>query len=501
MAEAMYPEQERVCRRRRLMYKQTVPEGVFGGFVPRDAGMDVVACGAEGSHAPLLAFPVLPEAIPEMQVPGPVVDVPVGRVHEQRRMEFSRATYNRVYGRIARWVSAQQNEKHVDTWVRYKLRRPVGQCVNADQKNLLQAFLRAQVGLGEEDRQFVQHILEGAKRQDPVMNLKQNWQRLGTKMFTHNGSWGLAPAEAYVTTSGDMNADAVATVVKTSVWFAHLKEAFEKFVIALCSHLNIREWAWSAEICPSGLKAVPPSCRVHIHVAVRGLTEQFRQYAGACFGGTYGFAVPCPVAHGSGTQRGYQAFMYVQARKIGQIASGGSVDMFSDYSIQPDWVLLLLQSGKIDIQEARRLAVRVVRNLPQVLTILDAVEREQNEARLLMHVSSVQKALAAQRFPFKILPEVVAWSADFTKLRSRYKFLVLDGPSQAGKSEYARSLAAPGCAFFVDCGKASEPDLRSFVPLTHEVIVMDEATPAFVVANKRVFSGTSGLGAVGTESH
>ena len=175
MAEAMYPEQERVCRRRRLMYKQTVPEGVFGGFVPRDAGMDVAACGAEGSHAPLLAFPVLPEAIPEMQVPGPLVDVPVGRVHEQRRMEFSRATYNRVYGRIARWVSAQQNEKHVDTWARYKLRRPVGQCVNADQKNLLQAFLRAQVGLGEEDRQFVQHILEGAKRQDPVMNLKQNW--------------------------------------------------------------------------------------------------------------------------------------------------------------------------------------------------------------------------------------------------------------------------------------------------------------------------------------
>ena len=64
---------------------------------------------------------------------------------------------------------------------------------------------------------------------------------------------------------------------------------------------------------------------------------------------------------------------------------------------------------------------------------------------------------------------------------------MLDGPSQAGKSEYARSLAKPGCALFVDCGKASEPDLRSFVPLMHEVIVMDEATPAFVLANRRVF--------------
>lgn len=69
------------------------------------------------------------------------------------------------------------------------------------------------------------------------------------------------------------------------------------------------------------------------------------------------------------TQRGYQAFLYVQARKIGQLDSGGSVEMCSDYVIQPDWVLLLLQSGKIDISEARRLAICAVRILPQIWTI------------------------------------------------------------------------------------------------------------------------------------
>ena len=122
--------------------------------------------------------------------------------------------------------------------------------------------------------------------------------------------------------------------------------------------------------------------------------------------------------------------------------------MFLDYAIQPDWILFLLQSGKIPVAEARRLAVCVVRNLPQMLTTLEAVERARMEEQLEQHVLAVQSALAAQRFPFRVLPEVVAWNAEFSHLRARYTFLVLDGPSQTGKSEFARSLAPPGCAFF-----------------------------------------------------
>ena len=487
MTDATYPQEERVSQRRRLRYKQTVPELVFAGDIPLEVAMDEAPTSAEGSHAPSEARAVLPVMIPDMPVRGHGLDVPEVRLPMQRVTGFPRAVYNRVYGRMGRWVHAQQNQQYVETWDRHKLRRAIGESVNADQRKLIEAFLRAHVHLGEEERRFLEQIMSGVTRQMPGCVMAQQWKRFDTKLFTHNGPWGLVPASAYVVNAGDLNVHVVAQALQVSAWFAQLRDAFVKFVSARCSEVNIKEWVWSAEICPSGIRAVPAVCRVHFHVAVRGVMQQFRQYAEAHFRGTCGFAVPCPVAHGSCTQRGYQAFLYVQARKIGQIASGGSVDMCSDYAIQPDWVLLLLQSGKIDLPEARRLAIRAVRNLPQVWSILDAVEREQNEARLQLHVSSVQKALAAERFPFKILPEVVAWNAGFTKLRSRYKFLVLDGPSQAGKSEYARSLASPGCAFFVDCGKASEPDLRSFVPLTHEVIVMDEATPAFVVANKRVF--------------
>ena len=228
-------------------------------------------------------------------------------------------------------------------------------------------------------------------------------------------------------------------------------------------------------------------CRVHFHVAVRGSAQQLQAYADTSFNGTHGYVARSLMGHEGSGSRGYQAFLYVQAQKIGQIACGGNVSMFDDYAVQPDWVMLLLQSGKIHVQEARRLALRVVRNLPQVLSILETMEGDQMETRLQQHVCAVQQALAEQQYPFKVLPQVVAWTHEFSKLRARYKFLVLDGPSQAGKSEYARSLAKPGCAFFVDCGNASEPDLRGFVPLKHELIVMDEASPAFVLANRRVF--------------
>ena len=70
--------------------------------------------------------------------------------------------------------------------------------------------------------------------------------------------------------------------------------------------------------------------------------------------------------------------------------------MFEDYVVQPDWVILL-QSGKIHVAEARRLAVRVVRNLPQALTILETMEREHMEARLQQHVCAVQQELAVQQ--------------------------------------------------------------------------------------------------------
>ena len=92
--------------------------------------------------------------------------------------------------------------------------------------------MRARVALGGEERQFLAHIMEGAKRQVPGPVVSQHWKRFDTKMFTHNGPWGLVPAAVHGVNAIDMNIDVVTEAVQVSAWFVHLRDAFVHFVTA-----------------------------------------------------------------------------------------------------------------------------------------------------------------------------------------------------------------------------------------------------------------------------
>lgn len=141
----------------------------------------------------------------------------------------------------------------------------------------------------------------------------------------HTGTWGLAPAIAHVVREGDITPEAVMIAVKGTAWFAHMQEAVVEWGIALFAEMGIQEWMWSEEICPSDLEALRAVCCVHTHVVLLGFSQQLRVYAAAACSGTCGFALACPVAHGAGRNRGHGAFLYVQARKIAKVASGGNV--------------------------------------------------------------------------------------------------------------------------------------------------------------------------------
>ena len=165
----------------------------------------------------------------------------------------------------------------------------------------------------------------------------------------------------------------------------------------------------------------------------------------------------------------------------------GTVRMFKDYLVCGDWILQLLQGDKITCAVARSMCVHVVRNLPNLLRTISTFETALAEEELDLHVRSVQAALREQRRPFKFLNVVAEWLTEFDSLQDRYHFLILDGPSRVGKSQYACSLARAGSVCFCDCQGATQPDLRTFRPRQDEVIVMDEAVPALVIRNKRLF--------------
>ena len=103
-------------------------------------------------------------------------------------------------------------------------------------------------------------------------------------------------------------------------------------------------------------------------------------------------------------------------------------------------------------------------------------------------VAAVHKDLRA----FKVYPMVTMWAAQYSTSRSRYGFLVLDGPSCMGKAQFARSLAPTSKGVLeINMVGSAKVDLKLYDPLLHEVLLFDECDPRAVLENKKLFQAGS----------
>ena len=76
----------------------------------------------------------------------------------------------------------------------------------------------------------------------------------------------------------------------------------------------------------------------------------------------------------------------------------------------------------------------------------------------------------------------------FARIRSRYKFLVLQGESCTGKTIWAKWLFGnPELVLEVNYASCPEPDLREFKPLLHKGILFGEANAKMVLRQRKLF--------------
>ena len=69
----------------------------------------------------------------------------------------------------------------------------------------------------------------------------------------------------------------------------------------------------------------------------------------------------------------------------------------------------------------------------------------------------------------------------------RYKFLVLDGPSRIGKSEFAKGLCSdPSKVQLVNCKSCPEPPLKGIHAGNTELLILDEGSPKMIADNRKV---------------
>jgi hypothetical protein len=180
---------------------------------------------------------------------------------------------------------------------------------------------------------------------------------------------------------------------------------------------------------------------------------------------------------------------YLTAPKVGAVFAETTARPFAEFPVNPAWVTLLVQQGKMPPDVGREQLVYTGANLTRRLADYDKWSRE---VRLVQHRaarSDLDAQLASQLRPFRRIPEVDAWWNRYSRgAHDRKPFLVLEGPSRVGKTAFARALSGePNATLELNCANVKALQLTMFQPGVHRVMLWDELAASLVVAEKKVF--------------
>ena len=320
------------------------------------------------------------------------------------------------------------------------------------------------------------------------MRCRGVWVRERVLLLTYNGPWGTG-WEAIM--GGERDPERAAGKLRGHPVILKLAEAFRTRVQNLHTVVqNMLHWAFSVEICPETL-ASGQGTRVHIHLCLcAGLTGVQKLVIHTAEDVAFEDTVPVKSATmGAKISRGNinVAMFYVLVAKIGQVHAEGTCRLHKDLLVNPDWAFNLLQQGKVTIGTVRNVIIHCAKNVPRLLANLEGYELALRERAEDEHMQSMRATVSGAFRPFRRLPEVVLWLATFQRMVCRYKFLVLEGPSQLGKTQFAVSLADPGRTLIIDCSGATEADLRRYRSEAVDAILFDEGKASMVLRSKKLF--------------
>ena len=180
---------------------------------------------------------------------------------------------------------------------------------------------------------------------------------------------------------------------------------------------------------------------------------------------------------------------YLLCPKIGKVFSDSNKRHFKDFPVSGEWIFSMLQSMKMETEDARKELVLVGKGLCMKMTDLEKLVQVRREQKIWARIDAVQKKIAEGSLAFKNYPVVDAWKEQATKPYQRRKqFLVLEGPSGVGKTEFVRGLFGADALLELNCANCSAvPDLRTFNYDLHKVLLFDEAPLTMVLKNRKLF--------------
>ena len=189
-----------------------------------------------------------------------------------------------------------------------------------------------------------------------------------------------------------------------------------------------------------------------------------------------------------------QGHYYLAMPKLGKVMCASSRSPFKGnnaYNVSPEWITQGLQGGKMTYANAKCEYIKCCRNVAHNLPNLEKICLENRQIHLLARASAVKLELEKGRRPSKSYALVDAWLEEGRACRRRYRFLVIEGPSCVGKTQFVLNRFGHDSCIETNCSSTPEPDLRDFDSTKHRAILFDEAPCSLVLRNKKLFQASA----------
>ena len=397
--------------------------------------------------------------------------------------------WRRFLQRYRRWVSQKCEAEAEGEEDKNRIRRQYDlKCMTLEKKlSVLKTFMEERE-IEDSTTAFVLRRFECLidKRKTKFVDARQ-------MLLTFNGEWGLVK-DVEVPAADTMSENALTSAVnqvceqlRTHPGLLKLWEEFSELVHGWKDTLYLASVAFSFELCTHTL-AKERMIRVHAHAFLRnGGKIRINRGSFLSFHGVE----PHRSDQGSGGtvkargSSGNAGLYYLQTPKIGSIFRSGSLEPFKDYLVSGEWIMNLVQAGKMEYHVARDELVRSAKNLPRLLQSLDRWHAEVQRCKLRGRMERVQREVDATRKPFKCIPIIDDWVKSHSEFAMRFKFLVLCGGSGLGKTQFAKNLVPAGKCLELNMACAPEPDMREYDFNLHDLVLFDECCPSQVLRQKK----------------
>ena len=189
-----------------------------------------------------------------------------------------------------------------------------------------------------------------------------------------------------------------------------------------------------------------PRAKVHLHAQAtfsRSLDLSTTDFL--CFGSIRPH-VEVNHARGKNVEKSRaRAHFYVVCLKEGSLWQYTDWIPFADYAVEPLWLTAWWAMGKLSHKQYRNYLLKARRNYRGNVLNFEAVAEAERAEALQAYRVAVVAELEKTKLPFRLIsdplfPKLPTFISQFDTARERYKMYLLQGPSQAAKTSFVKTL-------------------------------------------------------------